>query len=67
MKILRVNEKVCPRCGRGCRSGYPYPDCVNPPEGMTTREAHRVFCTHFADDICAECYRERFLLNRGAR
>jgi hypothetical protein len=59
VRILRVNEKQCPRCGRGKMSGYLYPDCANAPEGMTWAEAHRVFCANFDDDICADCYAER--------
>ena len=64
MKVLRVNEQTCPRCGRGMQSGYPYPDCPETARhGMTRAEAHNVFCINFADDICAECYRERRLAN----
>lgn len=60
MRVLRVNEKQCPRCGRGVDSGYQYPDCHDTrAHGMTQDEAHGVFCSDFADDICAECYRER--------
>ena len=57
MKITRVNEPLCPCCGRGMRSGYPYPDCIHPPIGMGRRDAHRVFCNeaNFAPDICAQC------------
>jgi hypothetical protein len=59
VRIIRVNEKQCPRCGRGERSGYQYPDCANPPDGMTREEAHWLFCRNFGDEICADCYAER--------
>ena len=58
MRVLRVNEPRCPRCGHGLRSGYPYPSCSRPPEGMEWEEAHRVFCTNFAPDVCTRCVPE---------
>lgn len=58
MRVLRVNEPQCPRCGRGRRSGFRYPSCAHPPEGMTHIEAHRIFCTHLTDDVCEKCSRD---------
>jgi hypothetical protein len=55
VKVVRVHEQMCGCCGRGMESGYLYPSCVPTPEGYTREEAHRVFCTAFAADLCGRC------------
>jgi RNA polymerase subunit RPABC4/transcription elongation factor Spt4 len=60
VKIIRVNEQMCPCCGRGMQSGYLYPSCAPTPIGYTRKEAHAVFCNRFANDLCPECDRADF-------
>jgi hypothetical protein len=53
--MMSEPEQMCPRCGIGMESGWPYPSCADFPTAEERFQAHRLLCTRFALDVCEDC------------
>jgi hypothetical protein len=52
-RVTRINERRCPRCGKGELSGYVYPSCG---EASAAPTPHDLLCHGpWTEELCSSC------------
>jgi hypothetical protein len=55
MRVIQINERRCPCCGRGEVSGFIYPSCAE----VDMPDAHQILCNgRWTPNLCAKCQEE---------